>query len=187
MRRWLLRSCWRRRRSSWSAAAPAGRRRSSRRTGGPGHSINPVRLLVRGTNLHGARVESAGPGLQRVERQGQRSRAPTCSSTSPSPATLRPARAPLTHPTAGGSAAAPFEVSAPLPREGRFQGFSSRRRDLPGHARPLRERRPVERRSAAVAAASSTARRAATTTAATSQGVIDHLPYLKSSASPRSG
>ena len=30
----------------------------------PGHSIDPVRLLVRGQNLAGAEVTTAGPGLQ---------------------------------------------------------------------------------------------------------------------------
>src|SRR3954470_14430698 len=29
-----------------------------------GHSLNPVRVLVRGKNLGGARVEAVGPGLQ---------------------------------------------------------------------------------------------------------------------------
>jgi glycosidase len=89
----------------------------------PGHSIDPVRLLVRGRNLAGAEVTSAGAGL------------------TPGPATVNaagtylfvdvavnPKAAPgprtLGIRTAYGAAAIPFEIVAPLPRPGRFQGFS---------------------------------------------------------------
>jgi len=90
----------------------------------PGHSIDPVRLLVRGRSLAGAEVTGAGPGLTagpvKVNAAGtylfvdvkiDRLAAP-----GPRVLDLR---------TAGGTAKVPLEVLAPLPRAGRFQGFSS--------------------------------------------------------------
>lgn len=88
-----------------------------------GHSINPVRLLIRGRNFHGARVEAVGSGLKTglvrvsaagtyifvdviVDRQAQAGRR-----------SLR-----ITTP--GGQVETPFEILEPLSRTGRFQGFS---------------------------------------------------------------
>ncbi|HEX9190149.1 MAG TPA: alpha-amylase family glycosyl hydrolase [Vicinamibacteria bacterium] len=89
----------------------------------PGHSVDPVRLLVRGENLGGAEVTGAGAGLRvgpvTVNAAGtslfvdvtvDRRAAP-----GPRTIALR---------TADGTAEVPFEVLAPLPRAGRFQGFS---------------------------------------------------------------
>jgi glycosidase len=85
-----------------------------------GHSINPVRVLVRGRNLTGARV-SCG----RL----------TCSAPHVNAAgtyafvdvTIPPGTAAGSYPlgvrTTAGRASAPFSVLAPLPRAGRFQGF----------------------------------------------------------------
>lgn len=89
----------------------------------PAHSVNPVRMLVRGRNLAGARI-AAAPGLRagnvRVNEAG------TCLFAD---VTITPAAAPgprtLRVTTPGGRAEAPFEVLRPLPREGRFQGFSA--------------------------------------------------------------
>ncbi|HME06432.1 MAG TPA: alpha-amylase family glycosyl hydrolase [Bryobacteraceae bacterium] len=84
------------------------------------HTINPVRLLVRGTELAGARVEATDAGVDvvaahanargtylfvdvRIKATGQH---------------------PLRVTTDRGSASIPFEVLAPLAAEGRFQGFS---------------------------------------------------------------
>jgi glycosidase len=84
-----------------------------------GHSINPVRLLIRGAGLKGARVSSdAGivVGPVKVNEAGTYLFADV---------TVRRAGAhPLKITTSDGSAAAPFEVLAPLARQGRFQGFS---------------------------------------------------------------
>ncbi|MGE5127892.1 MAG: alpha-amylase family glycosyl hydrolase [Betaproteobacteria bacterium] len=89
----------------------------------PAHSLNPVRLLVRGSGLQGARVLSAGPGLRtsavKVNQAG---------SYLFLDLTIDPAAAPgprqITIRTAGGDASIPFELRPPLPRKGRFQGFS---------------------------------------------------------------
>ena len=89
----------------------------------PGHSLNPVRVLVRGRNLRGGRVAGA-PGLQTsnvlVNGAGTYLFADvTVARDAP------PGKRTLQVTTADGSAPAPFEVLAPLPREGRFQGFSA--------------------------------------------------------------
>ena len=89
----------------------------------PGHSINPVRVMVRGRNLAGARIESASPGLRAgpvtVNEAGTWLFADLTidPKAEPGPRKLRLR-------TAGGVADVPFELLAPLPREGRFQGFS---------------------------------------------------------------
>ena len=76
-----------------------------------GHSINPVRVLVRGRNLSGARVEAVGGGIKtglvRVNEPN-----------------AKPGVRQLRIRSGGGTADAPFEINAPLQRQGRFQGFS---------------------------------------------------------------
>jgi glycosidase len=89
-----------------------------------GHSINPVRLMLRGRNLHGARVEAVGGGLRtgltRVNEAGTYLFVDV---------TIEPGAAPgarRLRVSAGGSTAeAPFEIAAPLARQGRFQGFTT--------------------------------------------------------------
>jgi glycosidase len=89
----------------------------------PGHSIDPVRLLVRGRNLAGAEVTSVGPGLKAgpvtVNAKGTYLFVDVAidPKASPGPRTIGIR-------TASGSAAIPLEILAPLPRAGRFQGFS---------------------------------------------------------------
>ena len=88
-----------------------------------GHSINPVRLLIRGRNLAGARAVADGAGIEagpaRVNAAGTYLFVDV---------TMAPHAVPGPHPvrivTPGGEAKAPFEALRPLPREGRFQGFS---------------------------------------------------------------
>jgi glycosidase len=87
-----------------------------------GHSINPVRVLLRGANLHGARVTGAS-GLR-------------IGATSVNPAGIylfadvqidpqaKPGMRRLHVTTSGGATDVPFEVLQPLARAGRFQGFS---------------------------------------------------------------
>jgi len=89
----------------------------------PGHSINPVRLLVRGQNLAGASVSAAGAGLSagpvQVNERGTYLFVDV---------TIDPQAAPgarqISLETVAGKTSIPFELLAPLPRQGRFQGFS---------------------------------------------------------------
>jgi glycosidase len=88
-----------------------------------GHSWNPVRLLVRGTNLHGARVESTAAGvrigLTRVNERGSYLFVDVHIDE-----TAAAGPQPLRVVTRQGTATAPFELAAPLRPGGRFQGFS---------------------------------------------------------------
>jgi glycosidase len=90
----------------------------------PGHSLDPVRLMIRGKNLGGARIEATpGSGLEvglvRVNARGTHAFVDVAidAAAKPGPRSLK-----LT--TAAGRTDVPFELLAPLPREGRFQGFS---------------------------------------------------------------
>ncbi len=87
-----------------------------------GHSINPVRLLIRGVGLRDARVTVA---------EGLRIGATSVNSTGTYlfvdvqiDPQAKPGLRHLKIVTAGGSTEAPFEVLRPLPVAGRFQGFS---------------------------------------------------------------
>jgi neopullulanase len=91
----------------------------------PGHTLNPVRLMIRGQGLSGARVEApAGSGLEiglvRVSARGTHAFVDVGidPEAAPGPRSLQ-----LTTPA--GTTTVPFHLLAPLPREGRFQGFSS--------------------------------------------------------------
>jgi glycosidase len=89
-----------------------------------GSSVNPVRLLIRGSNLKGARVQAVGRGI-RVVGTPKTNEGGTYlfvdvaiePGASAGPRQLR-----IT--TANGIAQASFEILAPLSRRGRFQGFS---------------------------------------------------------------
>ena len=89
----------------------------------PGHTWNPVRVSIHGSGLGGARVEAVGDGIDigliRVNAAGSYLFVDVAidPAAAPGPRTLR-----IT--TAAGTTDAPFDVSAPLPRTGRFQGFS---------------------------------------------------------------
>jgi len=85
-----------------------------------GHSINPVRVLVRGRNLAGTRV-SCGRLTCSTPRVSSAGTYAFIDVTIP--AGTAPGSYPLTLRTSGGSVAAPFMVSTALPRAGRFQGF----------------------------------------------------------------
>lgn len=84
------------------------------------HSINPVRVLIRGQHLAGARVECPrlACGALKVNAQGTYAFVDVRIASS-----TRPGAYPLTLRTAAGSAQAPFTIAAQLPVMGRFQGF----------------------------------------------------------------
>lgn len=85
-----------------------------------GHSINPVRLLVRGERLAGARAEC--PRLRcsvaRVSAAGTHAFIDVTI-----PAARAPGRYPITLRTAAGRVEVPFSIAPTLARRGRFQGF----------------------------------------------------------------
>ena len=142
-----------------------------------GHSINPVRLLIRGHNLAGGRAVADAPGLRvglvRVNAAGTYLFVDVSIA-----ADAGPGAHPLRIVTAGGEASAPFDVLRPLPQEGRFQGFSpddiiyllmpdrfadgDPSNDEPAVSRGLWDRRKPRYYHGG-----------------DFQGVIDHLPYLK--------
>ncbi len=85
------------------------------------HSINPVRLLVRGQHLDGARFD-----CPRVTCSGVRVNANgTYAFVEVSiPKSARPGSYPLTLRTPHGTTTVPFSLAPALPSRGRFQGFS---------------------------------------------------------------
>jgi neopullulanase len=87
-----------------------------------GYSINPVRLLIRGSGLTRATVTAAA-GMSatdiRVNAAGTYLFVDVTISR-----TLRPGSYPLEIRTSEGTAVAPFKIGAPLLPAGRFQGFS---------------------------------------------------------------
>ena len=87
-----------------------------------GHSINPVRVLVRGRNLAGARMQCARVtcGTPKVNAAGTYAFVDVTI-----PAGAGAGAYPLALRTAGGSVSVPFAVTAALPRAGRFQGFGT--------------------------------------------------------------
>lgn len=85
-----------------------------------GHSVNPVRLLIRGRNLAGTRLDCTRVACTdvRVNEAGTYAFADVTI-----PRGLAAGSYPLTLRTASGSATVPFSVSRPLPHAGRFGGF----------------------------------------------------------------
>ncbi|MET0625670.1 MAG: alpha-amylase family glycosyl hydrolase [Pyrinomonadaceae bacterium] len=88
-----------------------------------GHSVNPVRVMLRGQNLGGARVAAVGQGIRtglvRVNEAGTYLFVDVFVDRD-----ARPGNRLLRVSTAAGSADVNFGVSEPLARAGRFQGFT---------------------------------------------------------------
>jgi glycosidase len=89
-----------------------------------GSSINPVRVLVRGKNLSNSKVEPIGPGFNvgnmRVNERGTYLFVDVVIDKN-----ATPGKRGLKINTDNGSVTASFEITAPLAREGRFQGFTT--------------------------------------------------------------
>ncbi|MDQ3753894.1 MAG: alpha-amylase family glycosyl hydrolase, partial [Acidobacteriota bacterium] len=89
-----------------------------------GSTLNPVRVMIRGRGFHGARVEPGGAGIQtglvRVNPAGTYLFVDIFIDPKAAPG----ARA-IRITTPNGTAEAPFTVTAPLARAGRFQGFTT--------------------------------------------------------------
>lgn len=142
-----------------------------------GHSLDPVRLLVRGRALHGARVEAGRRDLRvasvRVNEAGTYAFVDVHV-----PKGAAAGAAPLRLSTPGGQANVPFELHPEPRRSGRFRGFSSddviylampdrfangdRRNDDPSGAPGLFDRRKPRHYHGGDL-----------------QGVLDRLPYLE--------
>ena len=89
-----------------------------------GHSINPVRLLVRGKNLIGSRVRSTNPAIRASEVFINRSGSYLFVSVTIAGAP-KPGSYPLIVETAAGRATIPFTVESPLNAKTHFQGITS--------------------------------------------------------------
>ena len=89
-----------------------------------GHSIDPVRVMIRGRNLAGARVEAIGAGIQigltRINPRGTYVFVDILINVN-----ATPGRRALRITTPAGTTEASFEVTAPLAPQGRFQGFTT--------------------------------------------------------------
>jgi glycosidase len=89
-----------------------------------GHSINPVRLLVRGTNLQGARVTSTRPEMTTSAVVINPAGTYLFVSVQINPA-ARPGDYPLQLETAAGKTMIPFRLNAPLDAATNFQGITN--------------------------------------------------------------
>jgi len=88
------------------------------------HTINPVRLLVRGTNLRGARVTAMNPELRASVVSVNESGTYLFVDVEISPS-LRPGKYPLLVESAGGSTMIPFTLEPPLDTSTNFQGITT--------------------------------------------------------------
>ena len=89
-----------------------------------GHSINPVRLLVRGRNLAGAQVKASRPQIVASAVMVNTSGTYLLVSIKVSPA-AKPGDYPLTIETAGGRTTIPFRLDLPLDSATNFRGVST--------------------------------------------------------------
>jgi neopullulanase len=87
-------------------------------------SMNPVRVMIRGRNFQGARVQISGPGVRAIGTPKINDRGTYIFLDISIAPTAQPGQRSLTVTTPRGSARTPFEILAPLNRAGRFQGFS---------------------------------------------------------------
>lgn len=87
-----------------------------------GHSINPVRVLIRGRNLQGAKISSLSAAIKtgRVSISDAGTYLFTDVTISKN---AKPGAYSLRITTSGGSADVTFEIAPPLSRVGNFQGF----------------------------------------------------------------
>lgn len=87
-----------------------------------GHTLNPVRVLLHGQNLAGAKVQATGPGLSAATVRVSGSGTYVFADIRIDPQAVPGTRG-LRVTTAHGTVTAPFTISPPLPVSGRFQGF----------------------------------------------------------------
>jgi len=88
------------------------------------HSINPVRVLIKGKNLESARVEATGAGVTAKTAHINAAGTYVLVDLIISPQ-AQPGERALKISTSGGSVSARFEILPRLDRTGRFQGFTT--------------------------------------------------------------
>ena len=89
-----------------------------------GSSVNPLRLLIRGTDLKGARLQVIGRGMRIIGAPKTNVRGTYLLVNAAIDPHALPGPRQLRITTANGVTQAAFEILAPLHRAGRFQGFS---------------------------------------------------------------
>lgn len=89
-----------------------------------GHSINPVRVLMHGRNLKGARVQNPGNGVAAGPAKVNAAGTYIFVDLTIGP-NAAPGRRALRITTPAGATEAQFEILPPLTRQGRFQGFTT--------------------------------------------------------------
>ena len=143
-----------------------------------GSSVNPVRVMIRGKDLKGARVQVNAPGLRIVGAPVSNERGTRLFVDVAISPQARPGTRDLRIVTANGATNARFEVLPRLNRAGQFQGFSAddvlylimidRFSDGdPSNNEPLQSRGIYDRKNKFYYHGGDL------------QGVIDRLPYLK--------
>ncbi len=88
-----------------------------------GSTINPVRVLIKGTNLTGAKIESATPGITASNFSASANGHYLFADVKLSE-TVRPGKYQLTLLTTSASTNIPFEAFTPQPRLGNYNGFT---------------------------------------------------------------
>ncbi|MFL6215568.1 MAG: alpha-amylase family glycosyl hydrolase [Blastocatellia bacterium] len=91
----------------------------------PRHSLNPVRVMIRGRDLAGATVTAGSAGLRVIGPVKVNERGTYLFIDLSIAPTARPGTRQLRITTPGGHADAPFDILTPLPRQGRFQGITT--------------------------------------------------------------
>ena len=142
------------------------------------HTINPVRLLVRGRNLIGARVQATNPGAQTSGVLVNRSGTYLFVNVTISP-NARPGSFPLKVTTAQGSTTIPFSIEPPLDAKKHFQGITPA--DVIYLIMPDRfaDGDPSNNVPAGAPAAATDRKNPRSYHGGDLRGIINHLPYLK--------
>jgi neopullulanase len=142
------------------------------------HSVNPVRLLVRGKNLTGATVRSSDPSIQTSGIKVNRSGSYVFLDLRISP-NAKPGSYPLTLATAAGKATIPFRIEPALDPRKNFQGITTD--DVIYLIMPDRFANgdPSNDKPADAPAAANDRKNPRAFHGGDLRGVIDHLPYLK--------
>ena len=142
------------------------------------HTINPVRLLVRGRNLTGARVRSVTPAVRVLDVFVNKNGSYLFVNVSINPA-ARPGEYPLTLETAAGHTSIPFRIEPALETRSHFQGITAD--DVIYLIMPDRfsDGDSSNNIPANSPAAANDRKNARAYHGGDLRGVINHLPYLK--------